>query len=216
MTLCFTRRTLMRLPNPPQGMATEGTDCGPLYDLYRAARADDEERVREIWDTDDRVVWEKSVGEQLETAIENGDTSMVETRTADLLFVDEEPAQLDGIIASLGGDLLHGLGYLASFVLFFGANSRKAVVNRLRWAYRRVGVKIADTESTDGIERTVFRCPYRDVGADRYGTHRVCHDVLDRVDDGYVTYLARHRGIEYERPRRCTGSDCCYSEVGDL
>lgn len=206
----------MQLPNPLQGMDTEGPDCGPLYDLYTAARAEDVDRVRAIWDDFDPALLEKSVGERLETAVENGDTELIEARTADTLFVEEEPVQLDGSIASLGGDLLHAFGYLASFVLFFGANSRSEVVNRLRWAYRRVGVKIQDTESTDGIERTVFRCPYRHVGADRYGTHRVCHDVLDRVDDGYVTFLARHRGLEYDRPRRCTGSDCCYSEVGDL
>jgi hypothetical protein len=37
--------------------------------------------------------------------------------------------------------------------------------------------------------------------------------VLDRVDDGYVTFLDRHRDVEYDRPRPCAGGPCCYSEV---
>jgi len=88
-------------------------------------------------------------------------------------------------------------------------------VQRLRWAYSTVGVDIRDTETIDGIERTVFRCPYRELGANRWGKRRACHDVLDRVDDGYVTYLDRHRDVDYQRPRACTASGCCYSVVAE-
>jgi len=50
------------------------------------------------------------------------------------------------------------------------------------------------------------------VGARIYGEKWVCHEKLDRVDDGYVTYLAK-RGIDYQRPRGCDGSEVCYSTV---
>jgi hypothetical protein len=57
----------------------------------------------------------------------------------------------------------------------------------------------------------MFTCPYRNVGADECGKRWVCHEKLDRVDDGYVTYLGE-RGIDYQRPRGC-GGEQCYSEV---
>ena len=117
--------------------------------------------------------------------------------------------------------LLHGVGYLVAPVLFLRANTPPAVVGRLRLAYRLVGVSIQETATVDGTERTEFRCPYRGLAAGRYGEKWVCHEKLDRVDDGYVTYLARHKGIDYQRPRGCeeTG-DCdpehCFSEVSEL
>lgn len=197
-------------------MDGEELRCGPLYDLYAAARAGDRERVRAVWDGFNLLGVDDDAVELLETAVENGDTETVETLAGDLLFVDEEASELDGQIARLVSTVLYGFGYLASFVLFFGASSPKEVVNRLRWAYQRVGVTIQDTESSDSTERTVFQCPYRNLGADRYGERRVCHDVLDRVDDGYVSFLARRRGLDYDRPRRCAGSACCHSEVGEL
>ncbi|MFB6132192.1 MAG: hypothetical protein ABEJ44_02150 [Halanaeroarchaeum sp.] len=198
-------------------MATNGRECGPLFDLYAAARAGDPERVRAVWADLDLVVRNEDYpADRLEAVIDDGDTESVESLVADLLFVDEEPTEIDGPTASLVSAVLYAFGYLASFVLFFGASSRTEVVTRLRWAYRRVGVSIQDTETVDGTERTAFRCPYRTLGADRYGERRVCHDVLDRVDDGYVTFLARHRGLEYDRPRKCAGSPCCHSEVGEL
>ena len=46
--------------------------------------------------------------------------------------------------------------------------------------------------------------------------------MLDRVDDGYVTYLERHRDIDYRRPMDCAGSgvcddpEHCFSEVTAL
>ena len=174
-------------------MNADAGNCGPLYELYVAARSGDEERVRSVWD-------EKTV----------------ERLAGDLLFVEDEQTEIDGPIAWLVSAILYGFGYLASFVLFFGASSRSEVVARLRWAYRRVGVEIQDVETRDGTERTTFQCPYRTLGADRYGERRVCHDVLDRVDDGYVTFLARHRNIDYDRPRACAGSSCCHSEVDAL
>lgn len=115
--------------------------------------------------------------------------------------------------------VLHAIGYLIAPVLFFRADSPTAVVGRLRLAYRLVGVRIHETGRVDGAERTVFLCPYRRLGASRYGAKRICHDVLDRVDDGYVTYLDRHRDIEYRRPQGCEqlpyceASEYCYSEV---
>jgi hypothetical protein len=108
--------------------------------------------------------------------------------------------------------VLHDFGYVLAYGLFLGASSPKQVVRRLRVAYRSVGVRIDDTESGPGGERTTFTCPYRNVAADRCGEKWVCHEKLDRVDDGYVTYLAE-RGIDYQRPRDCPGSDQCYSTV---
>ena len=118
--------------------------------------------------------------------------------------------------------VLYAFGYLVAHVLFLGAKTPETVVRRLRIAYRLVGVRIAETPSVDGVERTIFRCPYRNLGAARYGRKQLCHDVLDRVDDGYVTYLRRHREIDYQRPRDCTelaycdASEYCYSEVSEI
>lgn len=115
--------------------------------------------------------------------------------------------------------LLHAIGYVIAHVLFFGAYTPESVVKRLRIAYRLVGVRIVETPNIDGVERTIFLCPYRNLAAGRYGTKWVCHDILDRVDDGYVTYLRRHRDITYGRPRSCSklaycgDSEYCYSEV---
>ena len=114
---------------------------------------------------------------------------------------------------------LHDIGYALAHVLFLGAATPGEVVRRLRLAYRLVGVRIVETPRVDGVERTVFLCPYRNLGAGRFGAKWFCHDVLDRVDDGYVTYLARHRGIDYRRPTDCAalsycdGSEHCFSEV---
>jgi hypothetical protein len=108
--------------------------------------------------------------------------------------------------------LLHGFGYALAHGLFLGASSPERVVRRLRLAYRSVGVDIEETASEAGAERTAFTCPYRGVGARIYGDKWVCHEKLDRVDDGYVTYLAE-RGIDYQRPRDCDGSERCYSTV---
>lgn len=198
-------------------MSPDGQGCGELYALYAAARADDDEAVRShrsgveplLEQLDDPTV------EPLRDAVDAEEMDRIEARAAELLFEDAESPTLDGRLARLVGLLLHGFGYLASFVLFFRAHTAEAVVGRLRWAYRVVGVDIRDTESVDDIERTTFRCPYRNLGAERYGRRRVCHDVLDRVDDGYVTFLDRHRDIDYRRPRACTASECCYSEVAE-
>jgi hypothetical protein len=60
------------------------------------------------------------------------------------------------------------------------------------------------------------------LAANWFGEKWICHDILDRVDDGYVTYLRRHKGIEYQRPRGCADlaycdeSEYCYSEVSGL
>lgn len=118
--------------------------------------------------------------------------------------------------------LLHGFGYIVAYGLFFKAETPETAVRRLRLAYRLVGVRIEETESIDGTERTVFLCPYRDLLADRYGEKWLCHEKLDRVDDGYVTYLKRHKGIDYHRPQcceklpNCEASTCCFSEVLEL
>lgn len=199
-------------------MADEGPDCGPIYGLYAAARAGEAESVTAVWADARPAVRDRDpvIGETLDDAVAAGDLERIAARSAELAFADEESATLDGPLATLLGTFLYGFGYLASFVLFAGARSPESVVARLRWAYRTVGVDIRDTESADSVERTVFRCPYRGVGAGRFGSRRVCHDVLDRVDDGYVTFLERHRDIEYDRPRPCRASECCYSEVTRL
>ena len=111
----------------------------------------------------------------------------------------------------LGERALHAVGYAVAHGLFLRASAPETVVRRLRLAYRLVGVRIDDT-ATDGGERTTFTCPYRNLGAGRCGKRWLCHEKLDRVDDGYVTYLAE-RGIDYQRPRGCAGSAQCYSTV---
>ncbi|ELZ48422.1 hypothetical protein C464_06975 [Halorubrum coriense DSM 10284] len=123
-------------------------------------------------------------------------------------------SRLEGERASLtrGERLLHDFGYALAHGLFLGASSPSAVVRRLRLAYRAVGVRIDETASESGAERTTFTCPYRNVAAGTCGDRWVCHEKLDRVDDGYVSYLAE-RGIAYQRPRGCTDSEQCHSTV---
>ena len=118
--------------------------------------------------------------------------------------------------------LLHDIGYVIAHLLFIGATTPESVVKRLRVAYRLVGVRIVETPQVDSTERTIFLCPYRNLGTTWFGEKWICHDILDRVDDGYVTYLRRHKGIDYQRPRGCADlaycddSEYCYSEVSDL
>jgi hypothetical protein len=122
-------------------------------------------------------------------------------------LLEDEPGDLTRLER-----LLHGFGYALAHVLFLGASSPAQVVRRLRVAYRSVGVRIDDTDATRGTERTTFTCPYRNVAAGQCGKRWVCHEKLDRVDDGYVTYLAE-RGIDYQRPRACPNAEQCYSTV---
>jgi hypothetical protein len=118
--------------------------------------------------------------------------------------------------------LLHGFGYLFAHLLFIRANTPTAVVRRLRIAYRLVGVRIVERPQVDGIERTIFLCPYRNLGSRWFDEKWICHDILDRVDDGYVTYLRKHKDIEYMRPtgcgdlEYCDSSRYCYSEVENV
>ncbi|MFB6362137.1 MAG: hypothetical protein ABEH59_12565 [Halobacteriales archaeon] len=191
--------------------------CGALHALYTAARDGDPEAVDEAWqalDTDRNRIDPERL-DQIAASKDDAEYDQVAELAAAVLFGDEERPALDGRLARLLGTLLYVFGYAAASVLFFRARSRESVVRRLRWAYRTVGVDIRATETVDGIERTVFRCPYQGLGANQLGERRACHDVLDRVDDGYVTYLDRHRDIDYQRPRACTASDCCYSEVAE-
>ena len=110
-------------------------------------------------------------------------------------------------------------GYCVAHVLFLGTHSPQRVAARLRFAYRLVGVRIVETARVNEAERTVFLCPYRNLGTNWFGRKWLCHQKLDRVDDGYVTYLRRHRNLEYVRPRCCSDlpycerSEYCYSEV---
>ena len=129
--------------------------------------------------------------------------------------------QIPPVTSTVLERILHGLGYVIAYVLFFRASTPKAVVGRLRLAYRLVGVRIDETSRVNGVERTVFRCPYRSLGTRWFGDKQLCHRKLDRVDDGYVTYLRRHKNIDYCRPRGCANLDSCeaskhcYSEVSD-
>lgn len=196
---------------------TTDDGCGSLHRFYQTAREGDLESLRSQWDAVEPAVSEldPETGRALDDALEADAPDTVRARTADLLFEDEMEPTLTGPGARILGTLLYWFGYLASFVLFAQAHSRTTIVRRLRWAYRTVGVDIQDTETVDGVERTVFRCPYRNLGAGRFGQRHACHDILDRVDDGYVTFLNRHRDIDYQRPRACRASECCYSEVAE-
>lgn len=140
-------------------------------------------------------------------------TTLVEEVRAVAAWYDDLLALLDPSPPALSLDerLLHGFGYALAYGLFLGARTPEQVVRRLRVAYRSVGVRIDAAETDDDVERTTFTCPYRNVAAGRCGERRVCHEKLDRVDDGYVTYLAE-RGIDYQRPRGC-GGEQCFSEV---
>lgn len=115
--------------------------------------------------------------------------------------------------------LLYAFGYAFAHLLFFRAETPDSIVRRLRFAYRLVGVRIVETPRVDGVRRTIFLCPYRNLAANRLGEKWLCHEKLDLVDDGYVTFLRRHRDIEYQRPRGCSelaycdDSEYCYSEV---
>lgn len=122
-------------------------------------------------------------------------------------MLDDDPARLTRFER-----LLHGFGYVFAHGLFLGVSSPDRIARRLRLAYRSVGVDIDETAADGGAERTTFTCPYRNVGAGLYGEKWVCHEKLDRVDDGYVTYLAE-RGIDYQRPRACSATDQCHSSV---
>jgi len=117
-------------------------------------------------------------------------------------MLDDDPDDLTRVER-----LLHGFGYVLAHGLFLGASSPERVVRRLRLAYRSVGVSIDDTASEAGAERTTFTCPYRDVGARIYGEKWVCHEKLDRVDDGYVTYLAKRVSTTSD-PGAATGARC--------
>lgn len=117
--------------------------------------------------------------------------------------------------------ILHHFGYAIAPILFLGANTPSAIAGRLRFAYQLVGVRIVETPQVDGTERTIFLCPYRNLGATWFGKKWLCHDVLDRVDDGYVTYLRRHKDVDYRRPHCCSDlpycdeSEHCYSDVSE-
>jgi hypothetical protein len=140
-------------------------------------------------------------------------TALVEEVRAVAAWYDDLLDLLDPAPSALSLDerLLHGVGYALAHGLFVGARTPERVVRRLRVAYRSVGVRIDEAETDGDTERTTFTCPYRNVAGGRCGERRVCHEKLDRVDDGYVTYLAE-RGIDYQRPRGC-GGDQCFSEV---
>lgn len=190
--------------------------CGALHAFYVAARDGDAGRMAALRDraAERAEAIDGDAARRLADARDD-DAEVARELAAELLFQTDETTRLDGPVATAVGRLLFWFGYVASFVLFLGADSRTSVVRRLRWAYRAVGVDVRDVETTDGVERTVFRCPYRNLGAGRYGRRRVCHDVLDKVDDGYVAFLGRHRGIDYDRPRACAASECCYSAVAE-
>jgi hypothetical protein len=65
--------------------------------------------------------------------------------------------------------LLHRFGYIFAHLLFFRAKTPTAVVEQLRIAYRLVGVRIVETPQIDGVERTIFLCPYRNLGTTWFG-----------------------------------------------
>jgi len=154
----------------------------------------------------------ESVSDRRETLVAAADAD------GDVAAVADWYGRLRSLLSEERADLtlveraLHDFGYALAHGLFLGASSPEAVVGRLRLAYRSVGVRIDETATEDGAERTTFTCPYRGVAADACGEKWVCHEKLDRVDDGYVTYLDE-RGIDYQRPRECPNAEQCYSTV---
>jgi len=126
-----------------------------------------------------------------------------------------EEFDYDELPETLDEQILHDFGYGLAHGLFLGADDPESVVKRLRLAYRSVGVRIKECETTDeGCERTVFKCPYRNLTPGDYGEKEFCHKKLDLVDDGYVSYLDEN-GIEYRRPRSYGDTELCHSEVCD-
>lgn len=196
-------------------MVDSDVGCGPLYACYLAARRGDVAAMRSAWRSVEAEALSQGlpVEDALAEAVTDGDPEQAADVLEDAVFATEPAPELDGRLATGLGRVLWTFGYVAAFVLFFRAHSKEAIVERLRWAYRTVGVDVRALESVGDTERTVFRCPYRTVGAEWVGQRRVCHDVLDRVDDGYVSYLDRHREVTYDRPRPCAGGACCYSEL---
>ena len=225
------RRLLDRFPEPPGGSQFSTVDDG-VRETYRRLAGDWFDELRHLVDAyaDGEVLRETVLG-HVEAVpairLSDGAAPLLERRAALLAAADDHPeiaelsawyADLRELLTDEPSDLtlferaLHDFGYLAAYVLFLRANSPESVVRRLRLAYRAVGVRIDDTDSAAGRERTTFTCPYRNLGADRCGERWLCHEKLDRVDDGYVSYLAE-RGIDYQRPRGCSDSTQCYSTV---
>ncbi|WP_049984778.1 hypothetical protein [Halobellus rufus] len=220
-----------RFPRPPDSAAFDRAD--DLLDGTYGAIADSwyPELQRRSAAYADGEVLRETVLEHVESVpsfrLSEGATPLTERRDAlasaaetldSVAAVSTWYADLCGLLADSRDGLsplerlLHDVGYGLAHVLFLGASSPEQVVRRLRVAYRAVGVRIETTETEAGTERTTFTCPYRNVAAGACGKRWVCHEKLDRVDDGYVTYL-EERGIDYQRPRGCADSERCYSSV---
>jgi hypothetical protein len=225
------RRTVERFPTPPEGDRFAEADelLDGSYSRMAESWYPELQRLADAYAAGDCL--RESVLEHVEAVpsfrLTDGAAPLPERHRAlaaagdtlpEIATVSEWYLQLRGQVDDSTGRLsllervLHDFGYAFAHVLFLGASSPPEVVRRLRWAYRSVGVRIDETDSGDGGERTTFTCPYRNVAADRYGERWACHEKLDRVDDGYVSYLAE-RGIDYQRPRGCAHSTQCYSRV---
>jgi len=128
----------------------------------------------------------------------------------------EEGFDYDELPETVDEQALHDFGYGLAYFLFAGSDEPESVVKRLRLAYRSVGVRIKECDTTQqGCERTVFKCPYRNLTPGDYDEKGFCHKKLDLVDDGYVSYLDEKKGLEYRRPRSYGETELCYSEVCD-
>jgi len=224
------RRLVDRFPEPPAEPEFSTVDDG-VRDTYHRIAGGWRDELRRLVDAyAASEILRETVLEHVEgvpsVRLSDGAAPLPARRAALLDAADRFPeiaalsawyGDLRGLLEDDPDDLtlferaLHDFGYVAAHVLFLGARDPASVVRRLRLAYRVVGVRIDDTAS-DGAERTTFTCPYRDLGADRCGQRWLCHEKLDRVDDGYVTYLAE-RGLDYQRPRGCANSEQCYSTV---
>ena len=225
------RRVVEQFPTPPDSEKFDRAD-DLLDGVYSAmARSWYPELERRVDAYADGDVLRETVLEHVESVpsfrLSDGATPLCDRRDAlrraadaldEIAAVSAWYADLRAVLSDRPEELtrferlLHDFGYALAHGLFLGASSPEQVVRRLRVAYRSVGVRIDETGSDAGCERTTFTCPYRNVAAGRYGERWVCHEKLDRVDDGYVTYL-RERGIDYQRPRGCPDSEQCYSTV---
>lgn len=225
------RRVVDRFPTPPENEQFAAAD--DLLDGAYGRMAEDWhpelQRLTDSYAAGD--VLREEVLEHVESVpsfrLTDGAAPLTERRTAlaeagdvldEVAAVSEWYRELRDLLVDDPNELtlferaLHDFGYAVAHGLFLGASSPAEVVRRLRLAYRFAGVRIDAVESTPDREQTTFSCPYRNVAVGRCGKRWICHEKLDRVDDGYVTYLAE-RGIDYQRPRGCSDSAQCYSTV---
>ena len=109
---------------------------------------------------------------------------------------------------------LRAFGYLIAPFLFLGANDEETIAERLRFAYKLVGVKVIKVISQNSTEIMIFLCPYRNLSITGK-PKEICHQILDKVDEGYADFL-RRKNIRYSGPKSYGKTDYCFSKVSKL